>query len=44
MEACKARGEVFWEAVRTKLGLEEKDTNLRPDKEDEDFDSSLKKS
>jgi CMP/dCMP kinase len=35
-------GEVFWEAVRTKMGLEEKDTNLRPDKEDEDFDSSLK--
>ena len=36
-------GEVFWEAVRTKMGLGEKDTNLRPDKEDEDFDSSLKK-
>ncbi len=36
-------GEVFWEAVRTKMGLEEKDTNLRPDKEDEDFDESLKK-
>jgi len=36
-------GEVFWEAVRTKMGLEEKDTDLRPDKEDEDFDSSLKK-
>lgn len=35
-------GEVFWEAVRTKMGLEEKDTNLRPDKEDEDFDASLK--
>jgi CMP/dCMP kinase len=35
-------GEVFWEAVRTKIGLEEKDTNLRPDKEDKDFDSSLK--
>lgn len=36
-------GEVFWEAVRTKMGLSEKDTNLRPDKEDEDFDESLKK-
>src|SRR3989344_8633246 len=36
-------GEVFWETVRTKMGLEEKDTNLRPDKEDEDFDASLKK-
>jgi CMP/dCMP kinase len=35
-------GEVFWEAVRTKMGLEEKDTDLRPDREDEDFDSSLK--
>src|SRR3990172_7317078 len=35
-------GEVFWEALRTKMGLEEKDTNLRPDKEDEDFDNSLK--
>ncbi len=36
-------GEIFWEAVRTKMGLNEKDTNLRPDKEDEDFDASLKK-
>jgi CMP/dCMP kinase len=36
-------GEVFWEAVRTKMGLGEKDTDLRPDKEDEDFDTSLKK-
>jgi len=35
-------GEVFWEAVRTKMGLSEKDTDLRPDKEDTDFDSSLK--
>ena len=25
------------------MGLEAKDTNLRPDKEDEDFDASLKK-
>lgn len=36
-------GEVFWEAVRAKMGLEEKDTNLRPDKEDQNFDASLKK-
>lgn len=36
-------GEVFWEAIRTKMGLSEKDTNLRPDKDDEDFDASLKK-
>lgn len=36
-------GEVFWEAIRTKMGLSEKDTDLRPDKEDEDFDASLKK-
>src|SRR3989344_8002701 len=36
-------GEIFWEAIRMKMGLGEKDTNLRPDKEDEDFDSSLKK-
>ncbi len=35
-------GEVFWEAVRTKLNLDSKDTGLRPDKEDEDFDASLK--
>lgn len=35
-------GEVFWEAVRSKLKLSEKDTNLRPDKDDEDFDKSLK--
>ncbi len=36
-------GEVFWEEVRKRLGLEEKDTNLRPDKDDEDFDASLRK-
>lgn len=36
-------GEVFWEAVRTKLGLSEKETDKRPDGEDEDFDSSLKR-
>ena len=27
-------GEIFWEAVRSKLGLHTKDTNLRPDEED----------
>jgi len=31
-------GEIFWEAVRKKLGLSEKDTNLRPDEEDQLFD------
>ncbi len=36
-------GEVFWEALRAKMNLSEKDTNLRPDKADEDFDASLKK-
>lgn len=36
-------GEIFWEAVRNKLGLMEKDTNLRPDSEDELFDAQLKK-
>jgi len=36
-------GEIFWEAVRKKLGLDEKDTNLRPDQEDRLFDEQLKK-
>ncbi len=36
-------GEIFWEAVRRRLDLEPKDTKLRPDEEDEAFDSSLKK-
>ncbi len=36
-------GEVFWEAVRGKLGLSPKDTDLRPDKEDQNFDAMLKK-
>jgi cytidylate kinase len=36
-------GDVFWEAVRKRMGVEPKDTGLRPDKEDEDFDASLKK-
>ncbi|HYK09116.1 MAG TPA: hypothetical protein VEW42_06505 [Candidatus Eisenbacteria bacterium] len=35
-------GEIFWEAVRNKLGLNEKDTGLRPDEEDRVFDESLK--
>lgn len=36
-------GEIFWEAVREKLGLDSKDTNLRPDQEDVLFDEKLKK-
>ncbi|MDE2026077.1 MAG: hypothetical protein KGJ07_06280 [Patescibacteria group bacterium] len=36
-------GEIFWEAVRSKLGLGEKDTDKRPDTEDELFDAQLKK-
>ena len=35
-------GEIFWEAVRAKLHLDSKDTNKRPDLEDEEFDASLK--
>lgn len=35
-------GDIFWERVRSKLDLEPKDTNRRPDKEDEIFDSELK--
>ncbi len=35
-------GEVFWEAVRSRLQLSQKDTALRPDEEDEAFDTSLK--
>jgi len=35
-------GEIFWEAVRTRLKLNPKDTALRPDEEDEAFDASLK--
>ncbi|HEV2340054.1 MAG TPA: AAA family ATPase [Patescibacteria group bacterium] len=35
-------GEIFWEAVRRKMHLSEKDTNKRPDEEDRDFDESLK--
>ena len=36
-------GEVFWEEVREKLHLDSKDTDKRPDEEDEKFDESLKK-
>lgn len=35
-------GEIFWEAVRKKMDLDPKDTNLRPDEEDELFDKQLK--
>jgi|SRR5579872_4212822 len=35
-------GDIFWEAVRTKLGLAEKDTGLRPDEEDRAFDAMQK--
>ena len=36
-------GEIFWESVREKLGLEPSETHKRPDEEDENFDSYLKK-
>ena len=36
-------GEIFWEAIRQKMQLLPKDTNLRPDEEDVLFDSQLKK-
>lgn len=36
-------GEIFWEAVRNKMGLDPKDTHLRPDQEDELFDAELKR-
>jgi predicted cytidylate kinase len=35
-------GEIFWEAVRSKLGLNQKDTNLRPDEEDLLFEEKQK--
>lgn len=35
-------GEIFWEAVRGKLGLATKDTNLRPDEEDLLFEEKQK--
>jgi predicted cytidylate kinase len=34
-------GEIFWEAVRKKMQLSPKDTNLRPDEEDVLFDKHL---
>lgn len=36
-------GEIFWEAIRRKMGLSPKETNLRPDEEDALFDEQLKK-
>lgn len=36
-------GEIFWEAIRRKTGLDPKDTHLRKDEEDELFDSELKR-
>ena len=36
-------GEIFWEAIRKRMGFSEKDTNLRPDQEDMLFDAQLKK-
>lgn len=36
-------GEIFWEAMRQKMNLSPKDTNLRPDEEDVLFDEKLKK-
>lgn len=36
-------GEIFWEAIRTKMNFDVKDTNLRPDEEDALFDAQLKK-
>lgn len=35
-------GDIFWERVRSKLNLDSKDTDKRPDKEDEIFDAELK--
>lgn len=36
-------GEIFWEAIRSKMDVDAKDTNLRPDEEDALFDAQLKK-
>jgi len=36
-------GDIFWEKVRSKLNLEAKDTDKRPDDEDKIFDEELKK-
>ncbi|HSD98955.1 MAG TPA: hypothetical protein VLB73_04690 [Patescibacteria group bacterium] len=35
-------GDIFWEAVRSKLGLAAKDTGLRPDEEDLAFEAMQK--
>lgn len=35
-------GDIFWEAVRSKLGLSPKDTGLRPDEEDLAFEAMQK--
>jgi len=35
-------GEIFWEAIRQKLGLDAKDTGLRPDDEDKAFEQYQK--
>ncbi|MBI4097721.1 MAG: hypothetical protein HY426_01660 [Candidatus Levybacteria bacterium] len=36
-------GDIFWERVRSRLGLHVKDTHMRPDDEDKIFDEELKK-
>lgn len=36
-------GDIFWERVRDRLGLDSKDTHKRPDEEDKIFDVELKK-
>ncbi len=36
-------GDIFWERVRGRLGLDPKDTDKRPDDEDKVFDEELKK-
>jgi cytidylate kinase len=36
-------GEIFWEAIRSKMNVDAKDTHLRPDEEDALFDEQLKK-
>ncbi|MFI5265133.1 MAG: AAA family ATPase [Candidatus Levyibacteriota bacterium] len=36
-------GEIFWEAIRSRMQVDAKDTNLRPDEEDSLFDAQLKK-
>jgi CMP/dCMP kinase len=36
-------GDIFWERVRSRLNLDSKDTDKRPDEEDKIFDEELKK-